>query len=125
MHRPHARVPAGLQRIGQRQQDLHKGAAAGDDVVGAQQQRAAIAIAVEQVQFPQRPVLPQRPPRQAAMPCTPATIGSPARPHPPAEPGAADSGQPCGYSAPGTRQGPAAVVIHISTALLIHIYSGA
>ena len=66
MHRQQAGVLTGVQRIGQRQQDLHEGGAVGDGVVGAQQQRPAIAIAVEQVQFPQRPVFPQRPPRQIA-----------------------------------------------------------
>jgi hypothetical protein len=66
VHRQHTRVLTGVQRIGQRQQDLDKGSAVGDGVVGAQQQGAAIAVAVEQVQFPQRPVLPQRPPRQVA-----------------------------------------------------------
>ena len=66
VHRQHTGVLTGLQRIGQRQQDLHEGGAVGDGVVGAQQQRAAIGVAVEQVQFPQRPILPQRPPRQVA-----------------------------------------------------------
>ena len=36
--------------------ELHLLDGYGDGVVGAQQQRAAITIAVEQVQFPQRPV---------------------------------------------------------------------
>jgi hypothetical protein len=49
VHRQHTSVLTGVQRIGQRQQDLHKGAAVGDGVVGAQQQGGAIAVAVEQV----------------------------------------------------------------------------
>ena len=60
VHRQHARVLTGIQRIGQRQQDLHQGAAVGDGVVGAQQQCAAVAVALQQVHFPQWPVLPQR-----------------------------------------------------------------